>query len=172
MNFKKNGKVFRSKFVGSGPSSYNKRIYRAAVSQSLGNTTLTHYTVHIRLPTGYFNTNNFWLVLETYKIWFSGGLVKTLRFFVLFPSHMRRRCPCTQQESMRDSGDTVSHILKPRKGCGQWPASRPDRFNPRKKAVGMQWIGGRMCLGSGLDDLEKRPCWELDHDSSDAQPVM
>jgi len=26
------GKVFTSKFVGTGPSSYEKRIYRAAVS--------------------------------------------------------------------------------------------------------------------------------------------
>ena len=30
---KKIGKVFTSKFVGTGPSSYEKRIYRAAVSQ-------------------------------------------------------------------------------------------------------------------------------------------
>ena len=35
-----NGKVFTSKFVGTGPSSYEKRIYRAAVSQSLRNTVL------------------------------------------------------------------------------------------------------------------------------------
>ena len=33
----KNGKVFTSKFVGTGPSSYEKRIYRAAVSQRLRN---------------------------------------------------------------------------------------------------------------------------------------
>jgi len=33
--FKKNGKVFMTKFVGTGPSSYEKRIYRAAVSQRL-----------------------------------------------------------------------------------------------------------------------------------------
>jgi hypothetical protein len=32
---KKNGNVFTSKFVGTGPSSYEKRIYRAAVSQRL-----------------------------------------------------------------------------------------------------------------------------------------
>jgi hypothetical protein len=32
MNLKKNGKVFTSKSVGTGPSSYEKRIYRAAVS--------------------------------------------------------------------------------------------------------------------------------------------
>jgi len=37
---KKNGKVFTSKFVGTGPSSYIKRIYRAAVSQRLRNTVL------------------------------------------------------------------------------------------------------------------------------------
>ena len=40
MNLKKIGKVFTSKFVGTGPSSYNKRIYRAAVSQRLRNTGL------------------------------------------------------------------------------------------------------------------------------------
>ena len=36
------GKVFTSKFVGTGPSSCKKRIYRAAVSQRLTNTAL-HY---------------------------------------------------------------------------------------------------------------------------------
>jgi len=34
------GKVFTSKFVRTGPSSYKKRIYRAAVSQRLRNTTV------------------------------------------------------------------------------------------------------------------------------------
>ena len=34
---KKNGKVFTSKSVGTGPSSYEKRIYRAAVSQRFRN---------------------------------------------------------------------------------------------------------------------------------------
>ena len=37
---KKIGKVFTSKFVGTGPSSYKKRIYRAAVLQRLRNTGL------------------------------------------------------------------------------------------------------------------------------------
>ena len=37
---KKIGKVFMSTFVGTGPSSYEKRIYRAAVSQRLRNTAL------------------------------------------------------------------------------------------------------------------------------------
>ena len=35
---KKNGKVFTSKSVGTGPSSFEKGIYRAAVSQILRNT--------------------------------------------------------------------------------------------------------------------------------------
>ena len=37
---KKIRKVFTSKFVGTGPSSYEKRIYRATVSQRLRNTDL------------------------------------------------------------------------------------------------------------------------------------
>ena len=37
---KKIGKVFTSKSVGNGPSSYEKRIYRAALSQRLRNTAL------------------------------------------------------------------------------------------------------------------------------------
>jgi len=37
---KRNGKVFTSKFVGTGPSSYEKRIYRAVVSQRFRNIAL------------------------------------------------------------------------------------------------------------------------------------
>jgi len=39
---KKIRKVFMSKFVGTGPSSYEKRIYWAAVSRRLRNTELYH----------------------------------------------------------------------------------------------------------------------------------
>ena len=39
---KKIGKVLTSKSVGTGPSSYEKRIYRAAVSQRLRNTGIGH----------------------------------------------------------------------------------------------------------------------------------
>ena len=35
---KRNGKVFTSKSVGTGPSSYENRIYRAAVSRRLRET--------------------------------------------------------------------------------------------------------------------------------------
>ena len=37
---KKNGKVVTIKFIGTGPSSYKKRIYRVTVSQKLRNTAL------------------------------------------------------------------------------------------------------------------------------------
>jgi len=48
MNFKKKiGKLFTSKFVGTGPLSYKKRIYQAAVSQRLRNTDL-QYTDSLR----------------------------------------------------------------------------------------------------------------------------
>ena len=40
MNLKNIGKVLTSKSVGTGPSSYEKRIYRAVVSQRLRNTGL------------------------------------------------------------------------------------------------------------------------------------
>jgi hypothetical protein len=36
--FKKTGKVFTGKFVGTGPSSYGKRIYGTAISVRLRNT--------------------------------------------------------------------------------------------------------------------------------------
>jgi hypothetical protein len=39
---KKNWKVLTCKSVGTGPSSYEKRIYRAAVSQRLRNTAVDH----------------------------------------------------------------------------------------------------------------------------------
>jgi len=53
MNLKKKiGKVLTSKSVGAGPSSYEKRVYRAAVSQGFRNTGVEDviriilYTVH------------------------------------------------------------------------------------------------------------------------------
>jgi len=54
----KNGKVFTSKYVGTGPSSYEKRIYRAAVSQRLRNTALhvSSNTVLIIRRSDFINT--------------------------------------------------------------------------------------------------------------------
>ena len=48
---KKNGKVLTSKSVGTGPSSYEKRIYRAAVSQRLRNTGLVYVSfINLHVP--------------------------------------------------------------------------------------------------------------------------
>ena len=46
---KKFGKVLTSKSIGTGPSSYEKRIYRAAVSQRLTNTALGNVPKHVTL---------------------------------------------------------------------------------------------------------------------------
>jgi len=45
----KNGEVFTSKFVGTGPSSYGKRTYRAAVSHRLRDTVLWNPKIHNRI---------------------------------------------------------------------------------------------------------------------------
>ena len=56
MNLKKIGKVFTSKFVGTGPSSYKKRIYQAAVSQRLRNTALQDDVLFIKpFPSQHLN---------------------------------------------------------------------------------------------------------------------
>jgi len=48
---KKRGKIFTSKSVGTGPSCYEKRIYRAAVSQRLRNTAVDLTATGIGLKT-------------------------------------------------------------------------------------------------------------------------
>jgi hypothetical protein len=55
---KKIGKVFTSKFVGTGPSSYEKGIYRAAVSQRLRNTALNSRLKAGKLLTAYEESQN------------------------------------------------------------------------------------------------------------------
>ena len=56
MNLKKwKGKVITSKYVGTGPSSYDKRIYRAAVSQRLRNAVQSG-----RQAAGTDNKGRFW----------------------------------------------------------------------------------------------------------------
>jgi hypothetical protein len=52
MNFKKTGKIMTNTFVGTGPSYYKKRIYRAAVSQRLRNTAVEKTEPKFRLHTG------------------------------------------------------------------------------------------------------------------------
>jgi len=54
---KKTGKVFTSTFVGTGPSSYKKRIYRAAVSQRLRNTGVGDDRLATGAPSAISNTD-------------------------------------------------------------------------------------------------------------------
>ena len=49
---KKIGKVFTSKFVGTGTSSYKKIICQAAVTQSLRNTVLDYRRTDVLFPEG------------------------------------------------------------------------------------------------------------------------
>jgi len=46
----KNGKVFTSKSIGTGPSSYEKRIYWVTVSQRLRNTALESRILELYQP--------------------------------------------------------------------------------------------------------------------------
>jgi len=55
---KKNGKVFTSKFVGTGSSSYEKRIYQTAVSQRLRNTA---FKGSIRAFSARYTDNGNWI---------------------------------------------------------------------------------------------------------------
>jgi len=72
MNLKKIGEVFTSKFVGTGPSPYKKRIYRAAVFQRLRNTGLTH-VFSLRKP---------FVVVNTAKLIFNLHINGPIPFFV------------------------------------------------------------------------------------------
>jgi len=73
---KKTGKVFTSKFVGTGPSSYKKN-YRASVSQRLRNTDIEEvrqeifHLLTIWQMVGKFNDLNFSAFLIDAKVlWF------------------------------------------------------------------------------------------------------
>jgi len=73
MNLKKIiGKAFTSEFVGTGPSSYKKRIYQAAVSQRLRNTGLEVSTQAHVPATGHLDQDFPWFpsVLEQMLSWY------------------------------------------------------------------------------------------------------
>jgi len=82
----KNGKVFTSKFVGTGPSSYEKRIYRAAISRSLRNTALDHPTSNsiIFLRGNYCNLKKKQYLLR-YQLLGPNRYSATLYYSALFP---------------------------------------------------------------------------------------
>jgi hypothetical protein len=63
---KKIGKVFTSKFVRTGPSSYEKRIYRAAVSHRLRSGALDFVVNITRYLSALVHTNNNFPIPELY----------------------------------------------------------------------------------------------------------
>jgi len=64
---KKNGNVFTSKFVRTGPSSCEKRIYRAAVSQRLKNTVLHNKSGTNKLSKNVGETSKFYAPEEWHE---------------------------------------------------------------------------------------------------------
>jgi len=71
---KKMGKVLTSKSVGTGPLSYGKRIYRAAVSQRLRNTALHDVSV-----VDIVSLSCYWLLLTQVALWYGIGSFETTR---------------------------------------------------------------------------------------------
>ena len=87
MSVKKIGKVLTSKSVGTGPASYEKRIYRAAVSQRLRNTALDYVACGLLSSECYVKVNDssdFWNVLACCQrnVWFVKLAKNVLFFFV------------------------------------------------------------------------------------------
>jgi len=77
MNLKKIGKVFTSKLVGTGPSSYEKRTDRAAVSQRLRNTGLCGATGQMCVKPG---IGNFTEILNKVKFGSNGHNTRNWHF--------------------------------------------------------------------------------------------
>jgi len=74
---KKYGKVFTNKFFGTGPSSFEKRIYRVAVSQRLRNTDIQNMfrILLINRAVQYMFTVS--LINRTEEFMFSGLLINS-----------------------------------------------------------------------------------------------
>ena len=73
MNLKKIVKLFTSKSVGTGPLSYEKRIYRAAVSKRLRNTALECRS--------FVSTQN--SPICALQFWRRFGIISYVRLFIL-----------------------------------------------------------------------------------------
>ena len=63
---KKNGKIFTSKFVVTGLSSYKKIIYQAAVSQRLRNTVQNDLSIAVPNKSLYLSNINISIVCHKY----------------------------------------------------------------------------------------------------------
>jgi hypothetical protein len=63
----------------------------------------------------------------------------------------------TKHQAMKalGSGGMAPHILDSTLNGGEWSASRPGRFTPRKRAPGKHWIGGWVGPTAVLDMVVK-----------------
>ena len=92
---KKIGKVFTSKFVGTGPSSYKKRIYRAAVSQTLRNIGLDEASFPLSSGSSSVSIMADLLTLKIQTVYVSKTSVNIIR--LVLTSQKNRKFKCDTQ---------------------------------------------------------------------------
>ena len=92
---KKIGKVFTSKFVGTGPSSYKKRIYRAAVSQTLRNIGLDEASFPLSSGSSSVSIIADLLTLKIQTVYVSKTSVNIIR--LVLTSQKNRKFKCDTQ---------------------------------------------------------------------------
>ena len=92
---KKIGKVFTSKFVGTGPSSYKKRIYRAAVSQRLRNIGLDEASFPLSSGSSSVSIMADLLTLKIQTVYVSKTSVNIIR--LVLTSQKNRKFKCDTQ---------------------------------------------------------------------------
>jgi hypothetical protein len=65
-----------------------------------------------------------------------------------------------------------THSLTSTLHGGEWSASRPARFTPRERALGIHWIGGWVGPGAVLDAVMKRKIPILRGESNSDHPIV
>jgi hypothetical protein len=68
-----------------------------------------------------------------------------------------------------ESGGIAPRIVTSALDGGEWSASRPGRFTPRKRAPGIHWIGGWVGPRAVLDAVVKR---KIPSPCQDSNPIV
>jgi hypothetical protein len=117
MNLKKFGKVFTSKYVGPGPSSYKKRTYRAAVTQRLRNTDIqcgkSRECVCLVLPTsGRYSTHKIHVYVRL-KVQLDPHGFVCIFYFTIFAEHVSGAiCTHPQEHKLQSTSIGVCNLWK------------------------------------------------------------
>jgi hypothetical protein len=81
-----------------------------------------------------------------------------------------------RQEDVSGSGGIAPPFLNSALYGGEWPVSRPGRFDSGERANDTHWIGGWVSPRAGLDATEKRktscPCLEWNPDRPASSPSV